>query len=112
LGFTEGLQFTRKGSDFGRYMQIADQTYLEMFEDPKRGPADNQGLAHFCLETDDMEALMAHLRAQGVTFTPKKLGIDFTWQIWLEDPDGNKFEVHQYSDKSMQRTGGVAEADW
>ena len=55
---------------------------------------------------------MAHLDAQGVAYTPQRKGPDHTSQIWLEDPDGNKFEVHQYSDKSMQQQGGVVEADW
>jgi hypothetical protein len=42
----------------------------------------------------------------------EKLGCDDTWQIWLKDPDGNAFEVHQYTPKSMQFTGGTVEADW
>ena len=39
--------------------------------------------------------------------------VDNAWQIWLTDPDGNRFEVQQYGAKSMQKTGGGAvEADW
>jgi len=112
LGFADGFKFTRKGRDYGLYLEIADQTYIEMFEDPNLGPAVNPNLAHFCLESDDLDAFMAHLDAQGMAYTPKKMGCDFTWQIWLEDPDGNKFEIHQYSDKSAQKLGGVVEADW
>lgn len=112
LGFTEVFHFTRQGRDFGRYLQIADKCYLELFEEPALGPVVNNGIAHFCLETQDLTGLMAHLDAQGVAYTQKKLGGDFTWQIWLEDPDGNKFEVHRYTDKSMQLQGGTMEADW
>ncbi|MDR7267508.1 catechol 2,3-dioxygenase-like lactoylglutathione lyase family enzyme [Pelomonas saccharophila] len=112
LGFTEVFHFTRKGRDFGRYLRVADQCYLEIFEEAGRGPVVNNGIAHFCLETDDLEGLMAHLDAQGVAYTPAKLGGDFTWQIWLQDPDGNKFEVHRYTDQSMQLLGGTMEADW
>jgi catechol 2,3-dioxygenase-like lactoylglutathione lyase family enzyme len=112
LGLKDRFQFTRKGKDFGRYLEIADKNYIEIFEEPRRGPLVNNGLAHFCLETEDLDALMAHLTAQGIGFTPKRQGPDQTWQIWLEDPDGNKFEVHQYSDKSLQQQGGVIEADW
>lgn len=112
LGLSEGFQFTRRGRDYGRYLQIADKCYLELFEEPGAGPSSNQGLAHFCLESEDLGALMAHLDAQGVPYTPKKLGDDATWQIWLEDPDGNKFEVHQYTARSMQLIGGTMEADW
>ena len=112
LGFVDRFQFTSKGRDFGRYLEIADKTFIELFEYPNKGPAQNSGLAHFCLETEDMDGLMAHLSAQGVAYTPKKQGADFTWQIWLDDPDGNKFEVHQYTEKSMQQHGGVVEANW
>lgn len=112
LGFTEVFHFTRKGRDVGRYLQVAEQCYLELFEEPGRGPVVNNGIAHFCLETQDLEGLMAHLDAQGVAYTPKKLGGDFTWQIWLQDPDGNPFEVHCYTDRSMQVHGGSMEADW
>jgi hypothetical protein len=55
---------------------------------------------------------MAGLEERGVAFTPKKLGVDNTRQIWLEGPDGNKFEVHQYTPTSTQFTGGTVEADW
>lgn len=112
LGFTDGFQFTRQGKDFGIYLQIAEGNYIEIFEEPGRGPVVNNGLAHFCLESEDLDALMLHLDKVGVSYTPKSQGCDFTWQIWLEDPDGNKFEVHQYSKKSMQVVGGVAEATW
>ncbi len=112
LGFTERFNFTRKGKDFGRYLEIADKCYIEIFEEPTRGPVVNNGIAHFCLETENLDGLMAYLDSQGVSYTPKKLGGDFAWQIWLEDPDGNKFEVHAYTDKSMQVHGGTMEADW
>lgn len=112
LGFTEVFDFTRKGRDFGRYLKVADQCYLELFEEPGRGEVVNNGIVHFCLETDDLEGLIKFLDEQGVPFTNKKLGGDHTWQIWLQDPDGNKFEVHCYTDKSMQVHGGTMEADW
>ena len=72
----------------------------------------NNGLKHFCLEADDIDLVMQQLTAQGVDFTPKKLGCDNTWQIWLKDPDGNAFEVHQYTATSAQSMGQVVEADW
>jgi catechol 2,3-dioxygenase-like lactoylglutathione lyase family enzyme len=112
LGFSECFQFTHKGSEYGRYLKIADDTFIEIFHEPKPGPVQNASLVHFCLESDDLDALAAHLDAQGIAHTPKSLGADHTWQIWLEDPDGNKFEVHQYTEKSMQRHGGVVEANW
>ena len=112
LGFVRVFPFTRNGVVFGYYLKFAERSYLEIFEDKDLGPVVNNGILHFCLETDDIDAVMAQLAERGVAFTPKKLGVDNTWQIWLEDPDGNKFEVHQYTPASTQFLGGTVEADW
>jgi lactoylglutathione lyase len=112
LGLSVCFRFTRKGAPYGAYLEIAEGNYLEMFEEKGLDPVGRSGLAHFCLETEDLEALMAKLRERGVKFTDKALGCDNTYQIWLSDPDGNKFEVHQYTASSTQKTGGVVEATW
>ncbi|MES2934477.1 MAG: VOC family protein [Pseudomonadota bacterium] len=112
LGFKTKFQFTRKGQDFGVYLEIAENNYIEIFENKDLGPVINNGLKHFCLEADDLDLVMKNLTAQGVDFTEKKLGCDNTWQIWLKDPDGNAFEVHQYTATSAQQKGQVVEADW
>ena len=52
------------------------------------------------------------MRSRGVACTDKSLGCDETWQAWMEDPDGNKFEVHQYTPRSFQHQGGVAVVNW
>ena len=112
LGLEPVFRFTRKGGLFGVYLKLAESSFIEIFADPKLEASLNTGLVHFCLETEDLDGLMARLRERGVPHTEKKLGCDDTWQIWLKDPDGNAFEVHQYTDKSMQFTGGSVEADW
>jgi lactoylglutathione lyase len=112
LGFVTKFRFTRQGAPFGAYLEIAEGSYVEVFEDRTRGEAKDAGIVHFCLETDDIDRVVAELRQRGVTCTEKKLGCDQTYQIWLTDPDGNRFEVHQYTGASTQRLGGVVEADW
>ena len=112
LGFEPVFRFTRKGGPFGVYLKLAEASFIEIFEEPTLQAPVNTGLLHFCLETEDLDRVMAELRDRGIAFTEKKLGCDNTWQIWLEDPDGNRFEVHQYTGKSMQFTGGTVEADW
>jgi lactoylglutathione lyase/glyoxylase I family protein len=112
LGFEIRFRFTRQGKPYGAYLELAQDSFIEIFEDPKLGEVVNNGLAHFCLETADLPALMAELDARGVTYTPKSLGCDQTWQIWLTDPDGNRFEVHQYTPESAQRQGGTIEVSW
>ncbi|MBN1617523.1 MAG: VOC family protein [Spirochaetales bacterium] len=113
LGFKEVFHFTRKGQPFGVYLQIASDSYIELFENPDMGQPINTGIVHFCLETESLETLMAEYDEAGIAYTPKKLGCDQTWQIWLKDPDGNAFEIHQYTLNSAQKKGGMTvEADW
>jgi lactoylglutathione lyase len=112
LGLTRVFRFTRKGSTFGFYMEVAPGAFVEIFEDPNLGQVVNNGIIHFCLETDDIDTVIAQARANGVEVTDKKLGVDNTWQCWFEDPDGNRFEVHQYTLTSTQHLGGDVEADW
>jgi lactoylglutathione lyase/glyoxylase I family protein len=112
LGFEPVFRFTRKGAPFGVYLKVAEGNFVELFEQPTLERPVNTGILHFCLETEDLDRLMVDLRARGIAFSEKKLGCDDTWQIWLEDPDGNAFEVHQYTPRSMQFVGGTVEADW
>jgi len=112
LGLEPVFRFTRKGGPFGVYLKLAEASFIEIFEDAKLETPVNTGLVHFCLETENLDDLMADLRTRDIDFSEKKLGCDNTWQIWLKDPDGNAFEVHQYTPKSMQFTGGTVEADW
>jgi lactoylglutathione lyase/glyoxylase I family protein len=111
LGFKKRFTFTRTGKLFGAYLGFGDDNFIELFEDPT-GEFGRGRLAHFCLETPDIDAAMKALTAREVVFTPKKLGCDATYQIWMKDPDGNDFEIHQYTKKSLQLTGGEVEADW
>jgi lactoylglutathione lyase/glyoxylase I family protein len=113
LGFQKRFVFNRNGSVFGAYLEFGDGNFIELFEDVSRSAAAALGrLAHFCLETPDIDATMESLSARGIGFSPKKLGSDSTYQIWLKDPDGNEFEIHQYTAESSQIVGGEVEADW
>jgi lactoylglutathione lyase/glyoxylase I family protein len=113
LGFQKRFVFNRNGNLFGAYLEFGGGNFIELFEDPARAISAAPGrLAHFCLETPDIEAATASLSARGIGFTPKKLGCDSTYQIWLKDPDGNEFEIHQYTPESSQIVGGTVEADW
>jgi len=113
LGARVVFKFTRHGRDMGVYLEIAPAQYIEIFEERTRGAVINNGITHFCLETDDIDGVAELCTREKIAFTPKKIGCDHTWQIWLTDPDGNRFEVHQYTSASIQSTGGgPVEADW
>ncbi|MDR2729039.1 MAG: VOC family protein [Chitinispirillales bacterium] len=113
LGFTQRFTFHKKGELYGAYLEFGSGNFIELFEDTSidlNAPAGR--MAHFCLETSDIDAVMEELTKRGAAFTPKKFGCDSTYQIWLKDPDGNDFEIHQYTSESLQLTGGDVEADW
>jgi catechol 2,3-dioxygenase-like lactoylglutathione lyase family enzyme len=111
LGFSRRFSFIKRGKTVGVYLQIADRVYLEMFEKPG-GAATNTGIVHICFETDDIDRAIQTLTSRGVVCSPKKLGADRSWQTWISDPDGNRIELHQYTNESSQRTGRDVEMDW
>ncbi|MER8508395.1 VOC family protein [Mesorhizobium sp. M0894] len=67
---------------------------------------------HFCLEVENIDAAIAHLRSKGVDVTSKKRGCDDTYQAWIRDPNGVKIELFEYTEKSAQFVGGDRIADW
>jgi lactoylglutathione lyase/glyoxylase I family protein len=111
LGFKKRFLFNKNGKNFGIYLEFGSGSYIELFEDKSAGFSRGR-LAHFCLETPDLDAVIESLKRRGVEYSPKKLGCDATYQIWLKDPDGNAFEVHQYTSDSSQIIGRDVEADW
>jgi len=112
LGFKSKFTFTRNGKLYGCFLEINDCNFLELFENPDMSAPVNTGIVHFCLESKNMDAFIEKLNSEGISHTDKKLGCDNTWQIWLTDPDGNALEIHEYTDRSMQKSGGEVEADW
>jgi catechol 2,3-dioxygenase-like lactoylglutathione lyase family enzyme len=113
LGFKRRFAFNKNGGLFGVYLEFGKGNFIAIFKDTQRVASAARGsLAHFCLETPDIDAAIKSLASRGIQHTPKKLGSDRTYQIWLKDPDGNEFEIHQYTPESSQITGRDVEADW
>ena len=58
---------------------------------------------HLCLLTDDIDAIVEHLRENGAPIDRKPIvGLDHNWQAWTRDPDGNEIELMQLSEESPQ----------
>lgn len=110
LGLKRVFDFTKNGKKVGCYMQVSDRSYIEAFDEEVSGKGSN--IAHFCLETDDIEAMKKRLADHKIPSTEKKLGCDNTYQIWFQDPNGIDIEFHQYTDRSSQFTGASVEIDW
>ena len=104
LGLKKHFRFLRDGKEFGFYLDLGGNTFVEVFEQPVDA-AERPPIRHLCLEVSGMEALIARVRAHGYEVSDKKLGMDQIWQCWLTDPNAVRIELHEYTDVSSQRTG-------
>ncbi len=93
------------------FIEIAPGQFLELF--PKAEgqkeyiePNTHLGYSHFALMVDDIFEAHDELVKAGVE--PNK-GQSQTWQMWIHDPDGNKFEIMQYTPDSLQFKGNIEE---
>ena len=95
------------------YIEIAPGQFIELFpKNEGQGPHDewnqNLGYSHFALLVDDIYKTKEELIANGVELdTDISKGPSETYQMWVHDPDGNKFEIMQYTDKSFQVVGNI-----
>ncbi len=103
LGLTPAFDFKdEKGRRFGLYLKAGGRTFIELFQGEVADRAEKQSFRHICLEVDDIQATVKELRGRGVAVGEIKLGGDESYQAWFSDPEGNEFELHQYTPKSWQ----------
>lgn len=112
LGIEKIFNFTRDGDVFGFYLNAGGATHIEVFRKTEAEFAETNQINHICFEVTDIDAAIAHIRAQGVEARDKSKGCDDTWQSWITDPNGVKIELFQYTMDSAQFTGGDREATW
>lgn len=95
------------------YIEIAPLQFIELFpakegQLPHRQWNDSVDYSHFALTVDDIFAARELLEKRGLSFdTEISKGPSETWKFWAHDPDGNKFEVMQFTDKSYQVVGNI-----
>ncbi len=95
------------------YIEVAPQQFIELFpavDGQKPHTAWNERIdySHFALTVDDIYAAREELEGRGLTFdTEISKGPSETYQMWAHDPDGNKFEIMQFTDKSYQLVGHI-----
>lgn len=97
------------------YIELAPGQFIELFpksegQGPAAGFNENLGYSHFALLVDDIFAAREELEGRGLVFdTEISKGPSETYQMWAHDPDGNKFEVMQFTEKSYQVVGNIME---
>ena len=106
LGFPEMFRLEREGRLWIVYLRVTDDQYIELFPDgvgDRSAGANVTGINHICLGVDDMDLVVGQIAAAGIKFTTeKKMGVDHNYQAWIEDPDGNRLELMQLTDRAMQ----------
>ena len=103
LGLTPAFDFVNEdGRRYGLYLHAGGRNFVELFEGTLGERVEGQSFRHICLEVDDIQATVGTLRERGVEISDPKLGKDQSWQAWITDPDGNRFELHQYTPQSWQ----------
>ena len=105
LGMELAFEFYRAGQRIGFYVKVGETTFLEVFATAAASQNGSALLKHFCLEVEDLDAVISRLRERGIEASAKKLGADNAWQAWITDPSGIRIELMQYSDASTQFTG-------
>lgn len=112
LGMDTRFNFLRDGKIFGFYLDCGGGSHVEVFQKDGARYSEQNQINHFCLEVENIDAAIDHIRSNGIAVTSKKLACDDTFQAWLRDPDGVKIELFEYTGKSAQFTGGDRIADW
>lgn len=105
LGMAKAFDFIRAGEPFGFYVKAGGTTFIEVFAESERPNLERPLMKHFCLEVEDIDAVISKLRQRGVDVTDKKMGGDNNWQAWTTDPSGVRIEMMQYGVTSTQFTG-------
>lgn len=96
---------------FNIYIEIAQGQFIELFtanEDQKPHTEWNshKDYSHFALLVEDIFKTKDELEKAGIVLdTDISKGPSETYQMWLHDPDGNKFEIMQYTENSIQVKG-------
>lgn len=112
LGMEKVFNFLRDGKSFGYYLDAGGRTHVEVFHKDDSEFTERNQINHICLEVENMDEAIAHIRAQGVEATDKMNGCDDTWQSWITDPNGVKIELFEYTSESAQFVGRDRVAHW
>ena len=104
LGFAKAFDFVdEQGRRHGAYVKAGERTFIELFQGEVGETGPKASFKHLCLEVDDMETTVDDLRGRGVEVGEVSLGKDQSYQAWLADPDGNRIELHGYTEQSWQK---------
>ncbi len=82
------------------YLQLSRDTFVELLPVAAGQPT---GVAHIGIETGDVAASVANLRARGIAVDDPTVGVSKSHVARIKDPDGVQIEVMQMGPDSLQR---------
>ena len=82
------------------YLQLSRDTFIELLPAAAGQPT---GVAHIGIETGDVAASVANLRAKGIPVDDPTVGVSKSHVARIKDPDGVQIEVMQMGPDSLQR---------
>ena len=71
LGFKKVFDFLREGKQVGFYVEVANGTFIEVFQQDQIDPKADAPIKHMCLETEGLDALIKHVRSEGYEISDK-----------------------------------------
>jgi catechol 2,3-dioxygenase-like lactoylglutathione lyase family enzyme len=106
LGYSEPFDIKADGKLVMAFIKINDRQYIEL--SPETSPNEPR-FVHLALETDDAEGLRKYVKSKGYKGSDKEASRGRIRNIGtgLEDPDGNRIDVTQYTPdgESMKDVG-------
>ncbi|MBR3349306.1 MAG: VOC family protein [Solobacterium sp.] len=98
---------------FNIYIEVAPGQFVELFpkadgQKEHTGWNEHLGYSHYAFLCSDIFETRKILEERGLQFdTAISKGPSETYQMWAHDPDGNKFEIMQYTENSIQVKGNL-----
>jgi catechol 2,3-dioxygenase-like lactoylglutathione lyase family enzyme len=106
LGYSEPFDIVTDGKLVMAFIKINDRQYIEL--SPEANPNEPR-FVHLALETDDAEGLRQYVKSKGYKGSDKAASTGRIRNVGtgLEDPDGNRIDVTQYTPdgESMKDAG-------
>ena len=111
LGIDRKFELRNKQNELiGMYLDFGNDTFFEIIK--VKEPRKEGIIRHFAIEVENVEAVRKTLLGKGVEVSEKELGVDHTWMVTCHDPNGIFIEFHEYTNNSLQKTGGSCEIDY
>ncbi len=107
MGFKEVFKlYNDQGEVSTYYLYISAGQFIELFPGGKGEytyDPEAAGHAHICYEVEDIEDAARELTEKEIEIdVPVKKGKSGCFQLWIRDPDGNKIEIMELPEDSMQ----------